>query len=166
MPMLRVPAVSRLQKLHNVGVALQTLRERHEEALLHKKKESGPAFDTAHSVIHSVTAKDIVDGFRGKTLSLLWHLVSTYALDAAVSGPQLAMEANAVSKRWCWKHPQLLREARGALKAAPSLSCAQPTAAAGGGAAAPGCSGRACDFRVAVRIPQVSLARSLTVVCM
>jgi abnormal spindle-like microcephaly-associated protein len=54
---LRVPPVSRLQKIHNVDVALSALK------------------DTGYVLSGNITAKDISDGHREKTLSLLWQII-------------------------------------------------------------------------------------------
>lgn len=54
---LRVPAISRLQRIHNVNLALNSLSE--------LKFQLGG----------NITAADIVDGHREKTLSLLWQLI-------------------------------------------------------------------------------------------
>lgn len=54
---LRVPAISRLQRIYNVNLALNSLSE--------LKFQLGG----------NITAADIVDGHREKTLSLLWQLI-------------------------------------------------------------------------------------------
>ena len=54
---LRVPPVSRLQKIHNVDVALSALK------------------DAGYALTGNITAKDISDGHREKTLSLLWQII-------------------------------------------------------------------------------------------
>lgn len=54
---LRVPAISRLQRIHNVNLALNSLSELN------------------FQVGGNITAADIVDGHREKTLSLLWQLI-------------------------------------------------------------------------------------------
>lgn len=54
---LRVPAISRTQKIHNVDVALKALA----------------AAD--YQINGNITAKDIADGHREKTLSLLWQII-------------------------------------------------------------------------------------------
>ncbi|RZF43813.1 hypothetical protein LSTR_LSTR006354 [Laodelphax striatellus] len=54
---LRVPAVSRTQKIHNVGVALKGYTEH-----------------TGNQLENGVTAQDIVNGHREKMLSLVWQL--------------------------------------------------------------------------------------------
>uniref|UniRef100_A0A336KZE0 CSON002493 protein n=1 Tax=Culicoides sonorensis TaxID=179676 RepID=A0A336KZE0_CULSO len=57
---LRVPAVSRLQKVHNVDVALKALT----------------AAD--YQIKGDITPKDIADGHREKTLSLLWQIIHKF----------------------------------------------------------------------------------------
>ena len=59
---LRVPAVSRLQKLHNVELALDALRT------------CDPPLQFA------ATKKDVVDGNREKTLGLLWTMILRWKL--------------------------------------------------------------------------------------
>jgi len=54
---LRVPPVSRLQKIHNVDVALWALK------------------NAGYVLTGNITAKDISDGHREKTLSLLWQII-------------------------------------------------------------------------------------------
>jgi abnormal spindle-like microcephaly-associated protein len=56
---LRVPAVSKLQKIHNVELALKGLAE-------------------AGCEIKNLIAKDIVMGHKEKTLSLLWQIIHNY----------------------------------------------------------------------------------------
>ena len=64
MKLLRVPSVSRLQKVHNVDIALGALRR-------------GGA-----DIRKEITAKDLVDGHREKTLELLWSIIFGYQLAA------------------------------------------------------------------------------------
>ncbi|KAE8610920.1 hypothetical protein XENTR_v10012280 [Xenopus tropicalis] len=75
---LRVPAISRLQKMHNVEVALQALTDR--GVLL--KDERGV----------SITSKDIVDRHRERTLALLWKIVFSFQVDVLLSTKQLKEE--------------------------------------------------------------------------
>ncbi|KAM8930263.1 abnormal spindle-like microcephaly-associated protein [Pelodytes ibericus] len=75
---LRVPAISRLQKMHNVEVALQVLTERGVQI----KDERGI----------TVTSKDIVDRHRERTLALLWRIVFTFQVDVLLSIKQLKEE--------------------------------------------------------------------------
>ncbi|XP_052891849.1 protein abnormal spindle [Anopheles moucheti] len=54
---LRVPPISRLQKIHNINLALGALE--HAE----------------YQIAGNITAKDICDGHREQTMSLLWQIV-------------------------------------------------------------------------------------------
>lgn len=77
---LRLPAVSRLQKIHNVNLALNDL------------SRNGIA-------MKQLNAKDIVDGNREKTLGLLWNIMSHFKLAELVDKYQLRHEINAVISR-------------------------------------------------------------------
>ena len=61
---LRVPSVSRLQKIHNVDLALTALRQGGAE------------------IKRDIIAKDLVDGHREKTLEMLWAIIFGYQLAA------------------------------------------------------------------------------------
>ncbi|XP_068084317.1 abnormal spindle-like microcephaly-associated protein homolog [Anabrus simplex] len=54
---LRTPAISRLQKIHNVQVAL------------------GALLEAGYTLEGNIAAKDIVEGHKEKTLSLLWQII-------------------------------------------------------------------------------------------
>jgi len=58
---LQYPATSRVQKMHNVNLALSAL-------------------DNAGRKPQHIEAKDIVDGYREKTVGLLWSLLSQWGL--------------------------------------------------------------------------------------
>ncbi|XP_023195655.1 abnormal spindle-like microcephaly-associated protein homolog [Xiphophorus maculatus] len=77
---LRLPAVSRLQKVHNVDVALQLLRGRGVDL----KDESGSVIDS----------RDIVDGHREKTLSLLWKIIFAFQVEVILDEAQLREEVD------------------------------------------------------------------------
>ncbi|XP_047443910.1 abnormal spindle-like microcephaly-associated protein [Mugil cephalus] len=66
-PKLRLPAISRLQKVHNVDVALQVLRSKGVDL----KDDHGSLIDS----------RDIVDGHREKTLSLLWKIIFAFHVE-------------------------------------------------------------------------------------
>ncbi|XP_043476721.1 abnormal spindle-like microcephaly-associated protein homolog [Leptopilina heterotoma] len=53
----RVPSISRLQKIHNVNIALKAL------------------LDSGYTLTGEIDAKSISDGHREKTLSLLWQII-------------------------------------------------------------------------------------------
>lgn len=71
---LRMPAISRLQKVHNLDLALGALR-------------SSEAGLPSH-----ITAKDICDGHREKTLELLWHCIFGFQLTDILSLESLEKE--------------------------------------------------------------------------
>ncbi|KPI40672.1 uncharacterized protein AB675_10643 [Cyphellophora attinorum] len=73
---LKVPCDSRTIKLYNVDLALASLRE--------VRGISG--------YLKEVTAADIVDGFREKTVRLLWLLCSKYGLGSLVDDNDLKSE--------------------------------------------------------------------------
>ncbi|XP_077288112.1 microtubule assembly factor abnormal spindle [Arctopsyche grandis] len=57
---LRTPAISRLQKIHNVQIALTALES------------------ADFKIVGDITSRDIADGHREKTLSLLWQLIHRF----------------------------------------------------------------------------------------
>uniref|UniRef100_A0A8C7YAM8 Calponin-homology (CH) domain-containing protein n=1 Tax=Oryzias sinensis TaxID=183150 RepID=A0A8C7YAM8_9TELE len=73
---LRLPAISRLQKIHNVDLALQVLKAKG----IDLKDEHGSIIDS----------RDIVDGHREKTLSLLWKII--FAFHVCIFFNQLRQE--------------------------------------------------------------------------
>ncbi|NXQ46055.1 ASPM protein, partial [Catharus fuscescens] len=75
---LRVPAISRLQKMHNVDIVLNVLKER--GVLL--KDETGASIDS----------RDIVDRHRERTLALLWKIVFAFQVDVFLNVEHLKEE--------------------------------------------------------------------------
>ncbi|NWI88581.1 ASPM protein, partial [Pitta sordida] len=75
---LRVPAISRLQKIHNVDIVLNVLKERG----VHLKDENGASIDS----------RDIVDRHRERTLALLWKIVFAFQVDVLLNVEQLKEE--------------------------------------------------------------------------
>ncbi|NXN27813.1 ASPM protein, partial [Nycticryphes semicollaris] len=75
---LRVPAISRLQKMHNVDIVLNVLKERG----IHLRDESGASIDS----------RDIVDRHRERTLALLWKIVFAFQVDVFLNVEQLKEE--------------------------------------------------------------------------
>ncbi|XP_041862907.1 abnormal spindle-like microcephaly-associated protein isoform X2 [Melanotaenia boesemani] len=75
---LRLPAISRLQKVHNVDVALQVLKGKGVDL----KDERGSIIDS----------RDIVDGHREKTLSLLWKIIFAFHVEVILDEDQLREE--------------------------------------------------------------------------
>ena len=77
---LRMPAGSRLQKMHNVDTALGALRA------------SGAGLPK------SITAKDVVDGHLEKTLALMWHVIFGFQLDRILDEERLQSEVDHLRK--------------------------------------------------------------------
>ncbi|XP_070765126.1 abnormal spindle-like microcephaly-associated protein [Enoplosus armatus] len=75
---LRLPAISRLQKVHNVDMALQVLKSKGVDL----KDEHGSTIDS----------RDIVDGHREKTLSLLWKIIFAFHVEVILDKDQLREE--------------------------------------------------------------------------
>ncbi|NWZ93448.1 ASPM protein, partial [Nesospiza acunhae] len=75
---LRVPAISRLQKMHNVDIVLNVLKERG----VHLKDETGASIDS----------RDIVDRHRERTLALLWKIVFAFQVDVFLNAEHLKEE--------------------------------------------------------------------------
>lgn len=68
---LRTPPISRLQKIHNIQVAMTALKE-------------------SNFVINGdISAQDIADGHREKTLSLLWQLIHVFRAPLFVKAASL-----------------------------------------------------------------------------
>ncbi|XP_078417845.1 abnormal spindle-like microcephaly-associated protein isoform X2 [Cetorhinus maximus] len=81
---LRVPAISRLQKLHNVHVALNALKTQGVDL----KDEQGNLIDS----------RDIVDGHREKTLALLWRIIFAFQVEILLNEDQLQEEIEFLQK--------------------------------------------------------------------
>ncbi|XP_063357213.1 abnormal spindle-like microcephaly-associated protein [Pelmatolapia mariae] len=81
---LRLPAISRLQKVHNVDVALQVLKSKG----IDLKDERGSNIDS----------RDIVDGHREKTLSLLWKIIFAFHVEVILNEDQLKEEIGFLKK--------------------------------------------------------------------
>uniref|UniRef100_A0A672PJ34 Abnormal spindle-like microcephaly-associated protein homolog n=1 Tax=Sinocyclocheilus grahami TaxID=75366 RepID=A0A672PJ34_SINGR len=80
---LRIPAISRLQKVHNVDVALQVL------------KDKGVDLRDEHGA--NIDSRDIVDGHREKTLNLLWKIIFAFQVSTR---NQLKEEISFLRKTW------------------------------------------------------------------
>lgn len=73
---LKLPCVSRAAKLYNVDLALAALRS--------AKGIAG--------ILHDITASDIVDGYREKTVRLLWGLSSKWGLGSLLDWEDINSE--------------------------------------------------------------------------
>uniref|UniRef100_A0A9J7Y2L1 Assembly factor for spindle microtubules n=1 Tax=Cyprinus carpio carpio TaxID=630221 RepID=A0A9J7Y2L1_CYPCA len=83
---LRIPAISRLQKVHNVDVALQVL------------KDKGVDLRDEHGA--NIDSRDIVDGHREKTLNLLWKIIFAFQVEVLLDENQLKEEISFLRKTW------------------------------------------------------------------
>ncbi|UIZ25967.1 hypothetical protein KXD40_006074 [Peronospora effusa] len=120
---LRVPALSRLQKMHNVEICLHFLQDKCGASVLDDLKnssETGEKHRSAGRVRTSSSgfaglqtkvdakmvenlAKDIVNGHREKTLALLWKLVSYFQLQSLVDAKRMRREIMNVVKRMSFR---------------------------------------------------------------
>lgn len=80
---LRVPAISRLQQIHNVDELLKVLKN-------HFNLNTGRRGD--------ITSREIVDGHREKTLALLWKIMSHWKISSLVNVNNLEREVERVKK--------------------------------------------------------------------
>ncbi|XP_029284980.1 abnormal spindle-like microcephaly-associated protein isoform X2 [Cottoperca gobio] len=83
---LRLPAISRLQKIHNVDMALQVLKNKGVDL----KDDRGSNIDS----------RDIVDAHREKTLSLLWKIIFTFHVEVVLDEDQLREEIGFLKRSW------------------------------------------------------------------
>lgn len=97
---VRVPAISRLQKVHNVELALKAL-----EAAEYK-------------ILGNITAKDIADGHREKTLSLLWQIIYKFR------APRFNAAAKTIQQFWRSKWLKIVIDRRIRLKKEEKLNYA------------------------------------------
>ncbi|XP_061184440.1 abnormal spindle-like microcephaly-associated protein homolog [Saccostrea echinata] len=92
---LRVPAISRLQKIHNMDVAFSILKD--------------IGIDMERDV-KKVTSRDIVDGHKEKTLHLLWMIILKYQIGLILNVDQLKEEISALERSLqLRKHLQALK---------------------------------------------------------
>ncbi|KAF1781098.1 Abnormal spindle-like microcephaly-associated protein [Phytophthora cactorum] len=114
---LRVPALSRLQKVHNVEICLHFLRDKCGASVLDNLKSSNSRGDKKSGRVRVSScgfaglrskvdekmvgnlAKDIVNGHREKTLALLWKLISCFQLQSLVDAQTMRREIDNVAKR-------------------------------------------------------------------
>ncbi|XP_049868951.1 protein abnormal spindle [Pectinophora gossypiella] len=83
---LRTPPISRLQKIHNVQVALTALKEAN------------------FVIVGDISAQDIADGHREKTLSLLWQLIHV------LRAPLFEKAANVIQIWWRKKYEVIVEK--------------------------------------------------------
>uniref|UniRef100_A0A0R3SMZ8 Calponin-homology (CH) domain-containing protein n=1 Tax=Hymenolepis diminuta TaxID=6216 RepID=A0A0R3SMZ8_HYMDI len=78
--LVRFPAISRLQKIHNVRLALSAFEKVVGQNQLHTAAGK------------PISERDIVDGHRSKTLSLLWFILLRFQVTALLNPPALRNE--------------------------------------------------------------------------
>ncbi|RLN46849.1 hypothetical protein BBJ29_005821 [Phytophthora kernoviae] len=121
---LRVPALSRLQKVHNVEICLHFLQDKCGSSVLDNIKSNGGKTDKKRRLSGRVRvsssgfaglrnkvdekmvenlAKDIVNGHREKTLALLWKLISSFQLQSLVDAQTMKKEIGNVVKRMSFR---------------------------------------------------------------
>ncbi|KAA0712294.1 Abnormal spindle-like microcephaly-associated protein -like protein [Triplophysa tibetana] len=83
---LRIPAISRLQKVHNVEIVLQVLKDKGVDL----RDEHGATIDS----------RDVVDGHREKTLNLLWKIIFVFQVEVMLDENQLKEEISFLRKTW------------------------------------------------------------------
>ncbi|XP_023586136.1 abnormal spindle-like microcephaly-associated protein [Trichechus manatus latirostris] len=98
---LRIPAISRLQKIHNVDIVFEILKSR------------GVQLIDEHGNI--ILSKNIVDRHREKTLALLWKIAFAFQVDISLNLDQLNEEIDFL------KHTLSIK------KAMSTLSCHSDT---------------------------------------
>ena len=94
---VRVPAISRLQKIHNTELAFKTLAQH--------------GLDLGTTDAGKFTARDIVDGHREKTLAMLWSLIFNFQVDMLLSEDQLKDEIRILRSHLYFKAQLQLLEA-------------------------------------------------------
>ncbi|KAB0343865.1 hypothetical protein FD754_020791 [Muntiacus muntjak] len=96
---LRIPAISRLQKMHNVDIVLEILKSR------------GIQLNDEHG--NAILSKDIVDRHREKTLALLWKIALAFQVDISLNLDQLKEEIDFL------KNTQSIKKTMSALSCCP-----------------------------------------------
>jgi hypothetical protein len=123
---LRIPALSRLQKVHNIEICLNYLQDmcgasiledvksrhgmtqlRNARKLKGRVRMSSSGFASLRSKVDEKLleqlAKDIVDGHREKTLALLWRLISSFQLQSLVDNEAIENEVGRVLSRMSFR---------------------------------------------------------------
>ncbi|XP_076455078.1 uncharacterized protein LOC143289805 [Babylonia areolata] len=83
-PSFRAPAISRLQKIHNVELVFKQL--------------TGRGLDLHTAKGGTVSARDIVDGHREKTLAFLWKLIFHFQTMAMLNEQELQEEVDILQR--------------------------------------------------------------------
>ncbi|GBG26415.1 Abnormal spindle-like microcephaly-associated protein-like [Hondaea fermentalgiana] len=94
--LMRAPAVSRLQKLHNTDVALKELERQGVSLVFSHNTAAGLARAQMPVKPETISNRDIVDGDRRKTLALLWKMILKWKLDGVLPEEALCDETSRV----------------------------------------------------------------------
>ncbi|KAF1333126.1 Abnormal spindle-like microcephaly-associated protein, partial [Globisporangium splendens] len=122
---LRVPALSRLQKVHNVEICLHYLEEKCGQDVLesiksatnvtvhlNKKVTGSSGFASLQNQVDEKLvekiAKEIVDGHREKTLALCWKLISCFQLQSLVDVDAVRDEIDYIQNRMSFRAAEFL----------------------------------------------------------
>ena len=81
---LKFPCVGRTQRLYNARIALSALQ----------------SVKGVNRMIEEVKAEDIVDGYREKTIAVLWGLVGKWGLESLIDVAELRKEIRRLGKQW------------------------------------------------------------------
>ncbi|KAI7491883.1 hypothetical protein KC357_g1458 [Hortaea werneckii] len=93
---LKMPCIGKAQKVHNLQVAIGALQTH------------APLLGVT---IQDISAEEIVNGHREKTVSLLWSLVSNYGLSHLVDVDDLARDVRRLGRQqFAQRHEELLQE--------------------------------------------------------
>ncbi|KAI7296701.1 hypothetical protein KC340_g15321 [Hortaea werneckii] len=93
---LKMPCIGKAQKVHNLQVAIGALQSH------------APLLGVS---IQDITAEEVVDGHREKTLGLLWSLVSNYGISHLVDLDDLAKDMRRLGRQqFAQRHEELLQE--------------------------------------------------------
>ncbi|TMW69061.1 hypothetical protein Poli38472_001217 [Pythium oligandrum] len=120
---LRVPALSRLQKVHNVEICLHYLQETCGRDILESIRSSyshGKSVRSSFTTLRSkqdvkileTMSKAVVDGHREKTLALLWKLISVFQLRSLINMTRLTKEVQNVKNRMSFRASEFYESSR------------------------------------------------------
>jgi abnormal spindle-like microcephaly-associated protein len=96
---LRVPAVSRLQKLHNVGLVLKKVYGVGKS--LSTQPNSQSVSDDSIMIVSE--AKNIVDGDRDKTLYILWKILYKFESRMPLDPTKILLEVASIEGNKGWR---------------------------------------------------------------
>jgi abnormal spindle-like microcephaly-associated protein len=109
---MRAPAVSRMQKIHNVDVALTVClcmcifqcRSSSFPPSPFSSCSTRPHTLQKHGCPSTVQAKDIVEGHRERTLALLWQIISVFQVEELIDAERLRKEIASIKSLALYKY--------------------------------------------------------------